>query len=65
MASGRRVPLGRVYLAKNTVALADPQLFVAGWEKTDRSPGRGFFCGVELVVAVRRPGEELQREPLT
>ena len=47
----RRIPLGGVYLAEDAVALTDSELFAAGSEEIDRS-GSGFFCGVELVVAV-------------
>lgn len=44
-----RLPLGAIYIAKNTVTLADLKLFAFLWDETNRT-GCGLFCGVELSV---------------
>ena len=55
-----RLALGVVYLTKEPMKLADPELVAFIQEETENL-GCGFFCGVELVVVVQQPSELFQR----
>jgi hypothetical protein len=49
-----RLALGAIYIAKNTVTLADLKLFAFLRKEINRA-GCGLFCGVELIVRTQRP----------
>jgi len=51
--------LGMMYIAKNTMALADRKLITLLQEEIYRA-GCSFLCGVELVVPVQQPSKVVQ-----
>ena len=50
---------GTTYVAKETITLADLELFTFVRKEIKRL-GYGFFCGAELVVVVQQQSEALQ-----